>query len=172
MNHEINIIAIDGRSASGKTTMAKGWAAALGAEIIHMDDFFLPPELRTEARLSEPGGNIHYERFIDEVLSGLKENNGFSYRVFDCKVMEYTSERSIIPALWIIVEGAYSHHPCFGDYMDLRVFSDIDSATQLERVKIRDGKEKAEDFAAKWIPMEEEYIRAFRIHEKAHIVTR
>ena len=60
------IIAIDGRSAAGKTTLAEELLAVTGGDILHMDDFFLPPELRTAQRYSEPGGNIHRERFQEE----------------------------------------------------------------------------------------------------------
>ena len=49
-----------------------------------MDDFFLPFELRTAERLKEPGGNVHYERFIDEVVSKLSAGEPFEYGVFRC----------------------------------------------------------------------------------------
>ena len=54
------VVAIDGMAASGKTTAAEQLTEQLGGEVIHMDDFFLPPEMRTEERLSQPGGNVHY----------------------------------------------------------------------------------------------------------------
>ena len=50
---EVKVIAIDGRCASGKSTLAQQLAGLTGAGIIHMDDFFLPRELRTEERLTE-----------------------------------------------------------------------------------------------------------------------
>ena len=56
--HGPAVIAIDGRAASGKTTMAGALRLILGGSVISMDDFFLPPELRTEARLSQPGEKI------------------------------------------------------------------------------------------------------------------
>ena len=42
-----------------------------------MDDFFLPPALRTPERRSEPGGNVHYERFLTEVLPNLRSEDLF-----------------------------------------------------------------------------------------------
>ena len=156
------IIAIDGRAASGKSTLAAGLRDVIGAEIIHMDDFFLPPELRTEARLSEPGGNIHYERFAQEVLPHLKTGKGFEYRIFDCTTMTYSGTRKIAPSPWLVVEGSYSHHPHFGNYADHRVFSTVDSATQMERITARNGAKMAAMFAAKWIPMEEAYFKIRR----------
>ena len=79
------LVAIDGNSGSGKSTLAAQLAAASGATLFHMDDFFLPPQLRTEARLDTPGGNIDSERFVKEIIKGLEKGRTFSYRAFSCK---------------------------------------------------------------------------------------
>ncbi|MDE7100629.1 MAG: (d)CMP kinase, partial [Anaeroplasmataceae bacterium] len=71
---ETFVIVIDGMSASGKSTLALKLANALDANLIHMDDFFLPKELRTLNRYQEAGGNIHYERFKEEVVNHINEN--------------------------------------------------------------------------------------------------
>jgi len=165
-----SIIAIDGRAASGKSTLAAGLRDIIGAEAIHMDDFFLPPELRTATRLSEPGGNIHYERFAQEVLPHLASGRGFEYRIFDCDTNSYNGTRKVVPSPWRVVEGSYSHHPRFGDYADVRVFSTVDSMTQMERITARNGTKMAAMFAAKWIPMEEAYFEAYDIAENATCV--
>jgi len=156
---EPGIIAIDGRAASGKSTLAEGLRAVIGAEVIHMDDFFLPPKLRTEERLAELGGNIHYERFIQEVLPHLTNTStSFEYHKFNCNIMDYDGVRKIKPSKWRVVEGTYSHHPKFGKYMTMPVFSDVDATTQMERIIARNGEKMAEMFATKWIPMEEKYF--------------
>ena len=62
------IVAIDGRCASGKTTVATALAGLLNANLIHMDDFFLRKEQRTPERLATPGENIDHERFLEEVF--------------------------------------------------------------------------------------------------------
>jgi len=134
-----------------------------------MDDFFLPPEKRTQARLSEPGGNVDYERFADEVLPGLNAG-AFCYGVFDCSVMRVTEQAAVPAAPWRIVEGSYSHHPHFGDYAALRVCLTVDPTEQLRRIRLRNGDEMAEMFKNRWIPMEEHYFDAFRIRDKADIV--
>ena len=59
------IIAIDGRCASGKSTLSEDVKNTLDVNIVRMDDFFLPLSLRTPERFALPGGNVHYERFID-----------------------------------------------------------------------------------------------------------
>lgn len=168
--HEKYVVAIDGRCASGKTTLTEQLAAVTGAGMVHMDDFFLPQELRTEERLNEPGGNVHYERFREEVLPALKREGSFTYRCFDCGRMELGEERKVCESRILIVEGAYSCHPKLGDYMALRVFSDVDSREQLHRIAARDGKEALSNFIERWIPMEENYFAAYRIREQADVV--
>jgi len=163
------IIAIDGRAASGKTTLSVKLADS-GVSVVRMDDFFLPPELRTAERLAKPGENFHHERFAEEVLPFLRGNKAFSYRVFDCSAGTYTDTREITPAGIIIVEGSYSCHPILDEYMDLRVFLDVSHDVQLQRIEARNGKKKAAEYAAKWIPLEEAYFEAFEIMQRADII--
>ena len=167
---DVRVIAIDGRAASGKTTKAALLSAILDAPVIHMDDFFLPPALRTPERLNTPGGNVHYERFAEAVLPSLASGATFAYRIFDCSQMDFSGERAIPAAPIRIVEGSYAHHPRFADYADLRVFSTVDEAEQMSRILRRNGERMAEMFRTRWIPMEEAYFHHFGIREMADIV--
>ncbi|MBE6991305.1 MAG: hypothetical protein E7430_01830 [Ruminococcaceae bacterium] len=164
------VIAIDGRAGSGKSTMAEQLKKVVGGEIIRMDDFFLPMELRTAERLSSPGGNIHYERFLNEVLPAVKQVGDFSYRKFDCSVMDYSADVIAANSRFRIVEGAYSGHPRFSDYADIKVFSDVEPDVQMQRIIHRNGIEMAELFRTRWIPMEEAYFTAYGTKEKADVI--
>lgn len=62
------LIAIDGMSASGKTTLGYYLQELFSGNLFHMDDFFLRENQRTPERLAEVGGNIDYERFKREVI--------------------------------------------------------------------------------------------------------
>ncbi len=166
------VIALDGRAASGKTTLASILSIVLSSFPIHMDDFFLPLELRTESRLSEPGGNVHYERFIEEVLPCIKHSAAFVYRRFDCSQMALGDMRPIPDGQYRIVEGSYSLHPLLGRYFDLSAFCDISPDHQYERILKRNGERMARVFASKWIPLEEKYFDAFDIRSHADIVIR
>lgn len=163
------IIAIDGRAASGKTTAAKQLQEILDAEIIQMDDFFLPPALRTEERFALPGGNVHYERVQEEVLPHLSSPKDFSYRIFSCSKMEYDGRREIGSGKIRIIEGSYSCHPVFGKYADITVFSDVLPEEQMRRIEKRNGKQMAEMFRDRWIPLEEAYFAAYPIAADADI---
>ena len=163
------VIAIDGRAASGKSTMGQQLADILDAGLVHMDDFFLPLELRTEERLNTPGGNVHYERFREEVLPHLRDPEPFAYPKFECSIKAIQGERPVAAGPIRIVEGSYSHHPELGRYADLTVFSDVDPDEQFRRILERNGPVWGEQFRQKWIPMEEVYFNAYRIREQADL---
>ncbi|MBE5785441.1 MAG: uridine kinase [Clostridiales bacterium] len=167
-------LAIDGCAAAGKSTLAKELALYFAKEhivnVIHMDDFFLPPALRTEQRLSESGGNVHYERFIEEVLPHLDGKRAFSYGIFDCSVMKVTRNADLSPAALTVVEGAYSMHPRFGDVYDLRVFLSADAVTQRKRILARNGEMMLKKFEEIWIPMEHRYFDAYGIKDRCDFV--
>jgi len=163
------VLAIDGRAASGKSSLAAALARDYSAQVVHMDDFFLPQELRTAERLEEPGGNLHYERFISEILPNLRNAAGFSYQAFDCKRMQLGEWRNLSTAKLTIVEGAYALHPMLGAYFDLSLFLSCQPETQLARVKTRNPS-KLEQFQKKWIPLEEAYFQAFKIPDLADFI--
>ena len=133
----VRIIAIDGRCASGKSTLSEDVKNTLDVNIVRMDDFFLPLSLRTPERFALPGGNVHYERFIDEVIKGFENGGDFSYRVFSCSKMDYDGERRIDSSLPTIVEGSYALHPSFPSYWEKAFFLDVDKEEQLKRLEKR-----------------------------------
>ena len=63
------IVAIDGRCASGKTTLCSFIEQKTGYTVLHLDHFFLQPHQRTPQRLAQPGGNVDYERFWQQAVS-------------------------------------------------------------------------------------------------------
>ena len=71
------VIAIDGNCTAGKTTLASVLAKEYDCNVFHMDDFFLRPEQRTAQRYAQPGGNVDYERFREEVMIPLKAGKSF-----------------------------------------------------------------------------------------------
>lgn len=164
------VIGIDGQCASGKSTLAVAIADKFNAQIIHMDDFFLPFDMRSDERLSETGGNVHYERFNDEVVSGLEKGDKFDYRAFCCKNGAYSEIKTVSADSPIIIEGAYTFHPKIKISFDLKIFLKADYETRLERIRQRNGEEKLEIFKEKWIPFENKYFSEFSIEEKCDII--
>lgn len=159
------IIAIDGRCASGKTTLAKAISEQIDCNVIHMDDFFLRPEQRTANRLATPGENIDHERFLEEVLIPLSKGLPVTYHPFDCHKMGFDEEILLTPKKINIVEGSYSCHPSLRDYYAYTFFLTISLEEQMKRIIDREGVEKAKIFKEKWIPLEEEYFKTLEVTE-------
>ena len=167
------ILAIDGHCGAGKTTLAYYLANKLNGTIISMDDFFLPFNLRTDKRLEEPGGNIHYERFEEEIIKPLSRNktSPFSYHKFQCSNGTLTQPITITPTSLIIIEGSYSMHPLFQHLYDCSVFVTCSPVIQEERILKRNGKQALNTFKERWIPMENKYFSAFDIKKScSHIL--
>ena len=164
---EYVVIAIEGCAASGKTTLAKKLSNMFNASVIHMDDFFLPLEKRTEERLNTPGGNIDYERFKEEVVNNL--DNDFTYNAFNCSIMKVDKEVFVKKTNLLIIEGSYSLHPYFGKYYDLSIFLDIDKDEQIDRIRNRDGEKLLKMFIEKWIKYETNYHDYYNIKTTADI---
>lgn len=163
---DARLLAIDGRCAAGKTSLAAHMAGLCGCGVIHMDHFFLRPEQRTAERLRQAGGNVDYDRFSEEVLAPLRAGKAFSYRPWDCRRQEMGQPVPVFPGALTIVEGSYACHPFFGAYYDLSVFLSVDAAEQLRRIRRRNGADGAQMFQERWIPLEEHYFRSCRIQEQ------
>ena len=159
------IVAIDGRCASGKTTLADALSKRHKCAVIHMDHFFLRPEQRTPERLATPGGNLDRERFLEEVLLPLKRNASVTYRPFNCSTMSLGSPITLPDVPLYIVEGSYACHPDMQKYYDLRVFLTVSKEEQIRRIVDRNGNTAAETFRTRWIPLEEAYFSAFNISD-------
>ena len=158
-------LAIEGGSASGKSTLGKMLAEIYGCALFHMDDFFLTPNMRTEARLAETGGNVDRERFLAEVLTPLSHGDEVAYRRYDCSIGEILPSEIRKQTPLTVTEGAYSMHPELAAFYNLSVFLEITPELQRERILKRNSPEMAERHFSTWIPMEERYFDAFGIRE-------
>ncbi len=167
-NKDSVIIAIDGPCASGKTTASSILSKILDADIISLDDFFLPFHKKTKERLSKAGGNVDSERFSEEILPNLNHSSPFTYKAYSCSNGEFY-EKKITKRKVTIIEGVYSMLPEFKNYYDLRIWIDVPKETQKKRLRKR-SPELYDRFINEWIPMENKYFSAFKVKEDCHII--
>ena len=164
------LLAIDGNCCAGKTTMASRLGAMLGASVFHLDDYFLQMHMRTPERLSQPGGNVDAERFLEEVLLPAKRGETAHVVKYDCHEDLLLPPVPVLPGRIVIVEGAYSLHPLLASYYDLKVFCRIDPALQLSRIRARNGEAALKVFESRWIPLENNYFQALDVLSQCDIV--
>ncbi|MGI6700670.1 MAG: uridine kinase family protein [Christensenellales bacterium] len=163
-------LAIEGGSASGKTTLAQMLAKVYDCTVFHMDHFFLQPYQRTAGRYEEAGGNVDRERFLAEVLKPLSRGETVRYRRFDCGTDTLSQPIEVIPKKLTVIEGAYSMHPELSNYYDLSVFLDIAPDLQKKRIKKRNSPAMAKRFFEERIPLEEKYFAHLKVKERCDLL--
>ena len=164
------IVALEGGSAAGKSTAAAMLEKIYDCSVFHMDDFFLRPEQRTTARLAEPGGNVDWERFRDEVLSPLTGGESILYRRYSCHTQTLQVPETIVPKALNIVEGAYCMRPELAPSYDLSAFLSVSPELQHSRIKKRNDPDVQTKFFALWIPLENSYFDALDVRSRCDLI--
>jgi uridine kinase len=137
------VVAIDGRSGTGKSTLAAALAKRLSATVIEGDDFFaggtgiegdLPPSRAA--------------RCIDwqaqrRVLTALRAGQAASYHAFDWDAFDgsvVADPNTIAPASILLLEGVYAARPELRDLVDLCLLVTVPDDLRLSRLIAREGE--------------------------------
>lgn len=161
--HPRTLAAIDGPCATGKSTLGARLSLLYGCPLFHTDDFFLPPERKTPERLAQPGGNVDYERFFAQVLAPLSHGEPVRYQPYRCHSGALETARTIPSAPLAVVEGVYSLRPEFQPLYQVKCFLTAPWPVREARLLDRCGPDGLERFQTLWIPLENQYFRAFSI---------
>lgn len=170
VKHKEVVVAIDGPCGAGKSTLTDMLVKHYKANDFHLDDYFLTPELRTEERLKEPGGNVDYERFYQEIILGISQKKSFSYFKYKCKSDEMERIEVEGPRPLTVIEGSYSLHPYLRAAYDLKIFLTVEPEVQIKRILKRNGAELGARFFEEWIPLENLYFEALSIKAEADMI--
>ncbi|MGH8914008.1 MAG: uridine kinase family protein [Acidimicrobiia bacterium] len=157
------LVAIDGRTAAGKSTLAAKVAAQVGAVVIDGDDFYAGG---TAAEWDAMSAAEKVDHCIDwrrqrPVLEALSRGERAAWFEYDWDADDgRLAEKATIcePAPIIILEGAYSARPEMADMFDLRVLVDAPADLRRERLIRREGKDYQEDWNARWDEAEQWYF--------------
>ena len=169
-NQKPFLLAIDGMCGSGNTSLAKELSEIYNCNVFHIDDFYLPFEMRTKERLEQPGGHMDYERFKEEVLMPIVRQEPVIYVPYQCATGNY-GEPTIINTKNInIIEGSYSLHPFLNQVYDCKVFLTVREQVQIQRIGKRCGEEKLKQFLNQWIPLENKYFSELNIPRISDLV--
>lgn len=154
------LFAVDGRCGSGKTGFAALAAGLLAcsSDVVHMDDFYLPPDRRAANWMEVPAGNMDLERFKQDVLLSPDRDGGTAYRPYDCQTGRLREPVELWEPL-TIVEGTYSQHPSLAKYYDYKIFLTCGREEQTGRLQAREG-DYYPTFDRIWRTLEERYFAA------------
>jgi uridine kinase len=126
--------------------------------------------MKTDERLAEPGGNVHYERFHTEVLGVLQKHEPVTYCPYQCNTGTLGEPIQVEHKNLTIVEGSYCLHPTLQQAYDLKIFLTLDSQVQKQRILKRNGEEKLLKFISQWIPLENHYFTALDIKTQCDFI--
>ncbi len=168
--NEFIIIGIDGKCGGGKTYLSEKIQNELGCNVVHVDDFFLPFELRSEKRMAEIGGNIQSERLLHEILKPLVKKERISYKPYNCKTGDFADEISFQPEKITVIEGTYSCMDSLIPYYNLKIFVNVSEEIRMDRLRKRCNTEEYERFRKIWIPREELYFDKCRVMNKCDYI--
>lgn len=172
--HETLLVGIDGRGASGKSTLARRLErASTDIAVVEFDDFYLPLrdwEARAGSADGEIGGNFDWRRLRDQVLIPLSQDAPASYQRYDWPTDELSEWHTVPVGGTVVVEGNYcTRRELFGFY-DYTVWIDAPRELRLERGLRRGGQDTRERWLTEWMPEEDRYLQAEHPANRADLV--
>lgn len=140
---KLTIISIEGRCASGKTTII---SKIQNATIIHADDFFSKTDV------------LDFELLI-KLINKLEVGEKIEYTAYSCSNNEYYNKTINKVEPIVIIEGVYSYHPKLRKYINKLVY--IETTKELQSLRLKQRTKNVEiynKFINLWIPREELYF--------------
>ena len=168
------LVAIDGGSGCGKSTMTNLIAEELGAALIPGDDFFAAQisEAQWDACTSEQKAAdcIDWKQMRADVLEPLLAGKPARWYAFDFVAgvrpdgtygmqTDYTECK---PASVIVLDGSYSTRPELSDLIHLSVLVDVPVSVRHQRLAAREDKDFLEAWHKRWDDAEEYYFTHVR----------
>jgi uridine kinase len=165
------LVAIDGHSAAGKTTLARALQASGEATIVHIDDFYRPLEPSYRETLDAADGCAEYydwQRLEDQVLQPLRAGRTARFRKYDWSSNQLVEWAEVGPFRLTIVEGCYSARPELRAYYDFIVLVVSAPGERQRRQKQRNDASQA--WLDRWDAAERYYLEHLRPNLYADLV--
>jgi len=153
------LVALDGGSGAGKSSLSVMLWHQLDAVVVQLDDFFAAniPDWEWDTFSIPERARLVFDwhRLRKEALEPLRASAIARWHPFDftaglrpdgtCALSPQTIEKQ--PAPVIILEGAYSASPEIADLVDLAVLIDVPVHERHKRI---DGREADKEFVRRW----------------------
>jgi uridine kinase len=148
------LVALDGRSGVGKSTLAKLLAEKVNGVIIVSDDFYSGGNddkwvnYSPEAKVADA---IDWKRLRSEALEPLLAGKSASWHPLDFQpevgwVGWKKESIKVRPTDVVILDGAYAARPELSDLIDIKVLLQLEDKVRRERLQKREG----EEFMVRW----------------------
>lgn len=175
-SHKPVLIALDGRSGTGKSTIAKQIAERLGGVEIVADDFWVGGsneewDKKTPKEKAEMA--IDWKRIKTEVLEPLLAGKPATWSPFDWKAGHGLSANKMHsePKPLIVLDGAYSTRPELQDIINLSVLVEVqDDKKRRARLIERENEAYMNDWHARWDVAEDYYFTEVRPPESFDVI--
>ncbi len=155
-------VGVDGKGATGKTTLAAWIAAALpGSVVVHIDDFARPDMQGWER-----------DRFVRQVLQPLLAGRPSRYQRWDFDRNVGAEWHTIPLGVPVVVEGVSATDERLGVPWDFTIWVEVPYAVRLARAMERDGPERMDRWLNDWMPSEDAYEAAQRPQDRVDLVYR
>jgi para-aminobenzoate synthetase len=168
------VVALDGGSASGKSTLATMIALEFDAALIQSDDFFAAEITdagwiaRTPTEKARDA--IDWRRLRAEALEPLRAGRRARWHAFDFDAGvrpdgTYAMRTDFVergPSAVVVLDGAYSTRPELADLIDLSVLVDVPVDVRHARLAAREEKSWLQSWHARWDDAEAYYFTHVR----------
>jgi len=154
------VVAVDGPSGAGKTTLARSLGRRLDARVVHMDDLY-------------PGWDglaAAVPLVTEEVLLPLSRGEDASYRRWDWVRHRWATRPREVP--WVprlVLEGVGSSVLPAGGYAAVRIWVEAPRDLRFERGMARDGETYRPQWE-RWAAQEDALFRADGTRARADLV--
>jgi uridine kinase len=166
------IVAIDGHSAAGKSTLARAIANTLpSVTIVQMDDFYRSLDEEERSRLDAEGGYHQYydwQRLEEQVLKPLAIGEDCWYQKYDWSTNRLGEWAQLQATGIVVVEGCYATRPELRHYYDVVLFVETPAARRLQRQVERADATAA--WLARWDAAEHFYMEHYYPDRDADLV--
>lgn len=151
-HEELMLIGIDGRPCSGKTSVALQLAQHLNAQIMHIDEFFIPQsKWPVDAKPSFPFFYIDYDRFING-LQKLASGVACTYLWHDWQTGLSDKPKTVTPHGPIIIEGVSALHHAISQLYHRAIWIASELRTENDALAAREEGKNAHVWQNIYIP--------------------
>ncbi|MBO0795762.1 MAG: hypothetical protein J2P36_33135 [Ktedonobacteraceae bacterium] len=172
------LVALDGRSGTGKSTLAQTIASRVESAIVVGDDFYAGGNDDAWSGFSareKVAKVIDWQRMRAQVLEPLLAQKTASWHPLDFQLetgwVGWKDETvSLAPAPLILLDGAYSTRPELADLVDLAILVEADDKARRERLVTREGQSFMERWHKLWDPAEDYYFTHVRPRSSFDII--